>query len=1476
MKAQYAYDEGCLAVIGMAGRFPGAATLEQLWRNLLEERVSRKEVPQELLEKGVHAALRNDPDYVPFQYTLDGYDMFDAEFFEFSPREVGLMDPQHRLVLEYAMRAFENAGYVPRDSNGIKTGVYASSDRSGYLTANLYTHLLSGTLDVTEAFVGNDQDYLATRIAYKHNFTGPALTVLSACSSSLTSLHTAGLSLLAGECDRAVVVSATVMLPGNIGYLYMPGSMSSPDGLCRPYDADAGGTVFANGVVSVLLKRLPEAMADNDHIWAVIRATAANNDGSGKVGFVAPSAAGQAKAVRAALSLAGASPEDIVYVEGHGTGTAMGDPIEVSALLEGYAPGKASGVPKSSGPVVLGSLKGNIGHLDSTAGLGSFAKACLSLYHGVVPGTGNFKRLNPAFGDIAPFHVSASPVALQRRADTPLLAGVSAFGFGGTNVHAILQEAPEPAARELRNTPQLLLFSAPHRESLEVMQTDFQEYFKENPQLPLEDAAYTLAVGRRHFAARSMIVASGAAEAAFLLAGGVPVRTARQTGQPVAFLLPGQGNLHPGAASGYYEHDVLFREKLDGVAALIRKANGPDILDVLAQCRNDRRAAEPLLSATHIAQPLLFGLESAFAATLMERGIQPACMVGHSLGEYAAAVVAGVFSLEDAAGLVVKRGQLMQSAPTGKMLVVSLGAQRVREVLGDLFEHVEISVINSPANCVLTGAPEHLEACARAVEEHGQRASYLKTSHAFHSASMDGIMEPFAELLRRVPMREPSIPFVSNVTGEWADSGVAQPEYWVRHMRSPVQFAGCLAALKEKTGIAVEAGPGSVMRSLAMQQGSGGITVVPGLDALGYFVDFDDNDAAPAPRRSTLEVAGELWANGALIDWDAFYAGGQGRRCPLPGVALRYKRFWIEPDSADSIGKISGASLLPTEKYERICSSAYTAPTNDTERKLAEIWQNLLFVDSVGIHDDFLELGGNSIQMMQMIRLAAAQGMQFSSKDVFAGKTVAGLSQRLTLAAPRLEAAPGPVAPPSYMARWLMPGFEASCVYALYTCPGTFTRTDAEKLAQKLAARHDALRLRWDGTGMRLVNTAAVSWAENNVRDMQPLMETAKAHAKATGDTAEELAAALELSGEKAWTLAFLPADGSSPPLLFLALARAIGDRASLGTLTREILSFMQKGELPESAGSPWKLWAEALGGDAFAPRAQRLQGEWGKVFSQLQPDAFCTDAPRHDAQAAAAKQHTLSEAGLAALIEQASQACRVPARDVFSASVVHALTSGPKCPPVVRLWRKGREALFSSLAPESSVGSYAYELVLPLCSEAGAGSASGIPAKESIPHLKEALYALPDHGQAGWKGEYTDSGVSVSVQWLDEWEFTGTAGTPDAAAGSGLSPAPEGQGAVLRTGEWNSPEVLQNAGIAVAARPEGGTLHMRVTCGAAVDAEWCGGFVHRLRESVRAVAEEGANSSASSRYVPSDFYDSGVTRDDIAHIVHDIGSVKE
>lgn len=1190
MSKTYPYDDHCIAVIGMAARLPGADTIQTFWDNLVAGRQSMEPIPDDILAAGLHANLRHEPDYVAMRSTLRDFDLFDADFFGFSPRDASIMDPQHRLVLEYAWRAFENAGYVPEDTDGVRTGVYASSDMSGYLTGCLYHHILSGAVDVTEAVIGCDKDYLATRIAYKCNLHGPAMAVQSSCSSSLLSVHTACQALLAEECDRALVTACTVMLPENLGYIYLPGGMRSPDGRCRPYDAGANGTIFANGVLAVLLKRLADAVRDRDTILAVVRATAATNDGCDKVGYTAPSISGQAMAISSALDLAGVDPADVDFVEGHGTATPLGDPIEMEALLKAYAGENACHEPGRR--ILLGSLKGNIGHLDAAAGLASFAKACLCLHHRTVPGTANFERPNPAFGDLGPFAISSSAVRLPESGC--LLGGVSAFGIGGTNVHAIVQSAPDRPERSLPKGNLPVLFSAHNEEAFEKTRQQLCAFLHGNASqeegahaaVHFADTAATLARGRKAQPLRGSVTASSHAAAAGLLAEDILPRYVADADCPLAFLFPGQGNLHPDMARSFYAQEEDFRRLFRELCAICTAAGGPDLEKLLTQCWKNDAAAAAALSRTDTAQPLLFALELSLARLLMQRGVSPDCLIGHSLGEYTAACIAGVFSPEDGMRLVTLRGALMQTAPQGRMLVVSLHPSRVRDVLGSAFAGVEISLINSAANCVLTGDDAALEACARIVAEHGQRATWLKTSHAFHSASMEAIMDAFGELVAGFTLHAPAIPVVSNITGTWAGADMASPEYWVRHLRSTVQFARGLATLRSRVQVGIEAGPGNVLRSLATQQPGEKLRIVPGLDPL--------QSAAGTAGRCLADIAAECWLQGARIDWDAFFAPWSPWRCPVPETVFTPRRYWIAPGAAATVQVAGQAECVQIPghqdktgaeagpgKYARSCRTAWAPAGTEVERMLVSLWEELLFMDQVGIDDDFVELGGNSIQVMQMVRQAAGLGLTFSSKDVFEAATIRKLAARVQRTVAVRTVRPGPVPVPASLEPVLRHGRDGLASYQLFACPPGFGADQTAGLARALAMRHDALRMSWQDAALRLAGAGDCDWGTNNVEAMGSVCGADARPVQALVQTqCLRLAEQLQPERNRAWLLG-LGDDRGESPYLVLVVHTALADQRSLDILGRDIRHFLQQGALPEEADKmqqhSWKLWLEDL-----------------------------------------------------------------------------------------------------------------------------------------------------------------------------------------------------------------------------------------------------------------------------------------------------------
>src|ERR1051325_5141272 len=674
---KFSYD---IAVIGMAGRFPGAKSVAEFWRNLTDgvESVSFFS-DEELLQAGVDAAQLEDANYVKAGAVVEAIEDFDASFFGFTPREAEMMDPQHRLFLEHAWAALENAGYAAEKYAG-RVGVFAGESFNSYLLNNLLPHReLIESVGTFQTLIGNDRDHLTTQTAYRMNLKGPCVNVQTACSTSLVALHLACQSWLNQESDMALAGGVSVGAPQVQGAVYQEGSIVSPDGHCRAFDAHAAGTVKGNGVGVVVLKRLSDALADGDTIEAVIKGSAINNDGSLKVGYTAPSVEGQAGVIEEALAVAGVEPETVSYVEAHGTGTALGDPIEIAALA------RAFGTSNGKSSCAIGSVKTNIGHLDAAAGVVGLIKTVLALKHKQIPPSLHFKEPNPNIDFSAtPFYVNTKLAAWEANG-TPRRAGVSSFGIGGTNAHVVLEEPPQPEPSGASRTQHLLTLSAKTPGALDKMTANLADYLREHPESNLADVAYTLQVGRRDFNHRRALVCLDTDDAVSALesaaADGQRLHTNSVGEEPgaVVFMFPGQGSQHVNMARELYESEPTFRAELDACAEMLRAHLGLDLREVLYPETGAAKAeATAALTQTYITQPALFVIEYALAKLYAEWGVQPSAMIGHSLGEFVAACLAGVFTLEDALKLVAVRGRLMQQMPTGAMLAVPLSEQDVQ------------------------------------------------------------------------------------------------------------------------------------------------------------------------------------------------------------------------------------------------------------------------------------------------------------------------------------------------------------------------------------------------------------------------------------------------------------------------------------------------------------------------------------------------------------------------------------------------------------------------------------------------------------------------------------------------------------------------------------------------------------------------------------------------------------------------------
>jgi amino acid adenylation domain-containing protein len=984
-----------VAIIGLAGQFPGAQDLEQFWRNLAGgvESISRLS-DEALAEAGVPASLSSRSGYVRAKGVLQGAELFDADFFGVNPREARQMDPQQRRFLECAWEALEDAGYPP-GTHGASVGVFATSSATSYqpLPAS------EEPADTYQLKLGLESDFLATRVSYKLDLRGPGMTVRTGCSGSLVAVHLACRSLLSGECELALAGGVSISVPLAGGYVYQPGMILSPDGHCRAFDAQAAGTVRGNGVGAVVLKRLDRALADGDTIHAVIRGTALNNDGAGKLGYTAPSLAGQAQVIAMAHEAAGVQPHEISFVETHGTGTPLGDPIEASALARAFQRGTGP-----QGSCALGATKPNIGHLDAAAGIAGLIKTVLCLRHRQLPPVVHFQKPNPSLGlDGTPFFVNARLSDWTPPKGLPRMAGVSSFGIGGTNAHVVVAEAPAAPSKEEPERWHVLPLSARTPTALASAARRLGESLASRADVMLADVAHTLQQGRTAFEQRAALVCRdmlGAVQGLERLARELALGERSPSvarGRKVVFLFPGQGAQFPGMARGLYTSQAVFRTEVDRCAELLLPHLGQDVRELLLL----EDASDERIHQTALAQPCLFTLEYALARLWMSLGLIPKAMVGHSLGEYVAACLAGVFSLEDALRLICARGQRMQAAPPGAMLAVGLEAEALRPLLD---EHLSIAVYNAPSQTVVAGPVDAISGLQQRLETDGIECRRLRTSHAYHSPLMEPALEPFAEQVRRVPLAAPAIPLISNLTGTWMTAAQAMnPDSWVQHLRQPVRFAQGLACLLEgPERLLLEVGPGQALGGLVRQ-----------------CLEFSAAHAvlSSLPRESTrtnateffLSQVGEAWNRGAAVDWRGLAPGAQGRRISLPTYPFERKRYW-----AEQVASSAGPPLALTRQLLSEQTSAVPAPTSAplkrgdrTLEALSSIWRELLGIHEVGLHEDFFDVGGDSLLAVQLgAQIRGTFQMDFPQQRLLEHRTIAQLGAFLQ-EGPREAPSPG-------------------------------------------------------------------------------------------------------------------------------------------------------------------------------------------------------------------------------------------------------------------------------------------------------------------------------------------------------------------------------------------------------------------------------------------------------------------------------------
>jgi len=922
----------------MAGRFPGARNLGEFWENLINgvESISHF-TDTELEASGIDPEILQHPNYIKAKGILEDIDAFDADFFGYPPREAERMDPQIRILHECSWEALENAGYNPESYEDL-IGFYVGANENQEWLRRVQVLQSDGDVD---SFLLNYRDYVATRISNKLDLKGPSLTLLTACSTSMVAIHLACQALNRGECDMALAGGVSLSLPQKRGYFYQEGLMVSADGHCRAFDAKASGTVFGDGVGIVVLKTMRKALDDRDHIRAIVKGSAVNNDGNGKPGFTAPSVRGQKMVIEAAHRAACVDPEKIDYIEAHGTGTRLGDPVELKALELAFR-------TKRKRSCRIGSVKSNIGHVNIAAGVSSFIKTVLSLENHMIPPSLHFTRSNPEINfKTTSFFVNKKRFQWRTNGNSRL-AGVSAFGFGGTNAHAVLEEAPPNGKRRIQRPGHLLLLSARTEAALNKATEKFTAHLSENREINLADAAYTLSVDRKHFPYRRMSICSNEEEARKALEK-APAFFVNEKTPSVAFMFPGQGAQYVHMGTDLYQNEPIFRSSVDICAEILKPHLGIDIREILYPAEGTNAYFSEQLKQTTIAQPTIFTISYALTQLWMSWGVNPNVLIGHSIGEFVAACIAEVFSLEDALYLVAKRGQFMQQLPQGGMLAVPLSEEKVSYLLN---KDISLAAVNSPSLCVLSGTKDALASVEAELLKQNADCHYLQTSHAFHSRMMGPIIEPFVQLFQSVQRKPPTIPMISTVTGDRIEaSEITRSDYWVRNLRQTVQFSsGIQRLLNETNSLLLEVGPGRTLSTLSKLHLSNPSrrTVCSSLVKPRTKGEGETN---------LLNTMGTLWLAGVQVDWSAVYANTPCHRIPLPTYPFERKRYWLDSHSSEKrltsrwdllqkIPNIDHWFHVPSWKRSFF-------PPNRLDKKLEASW--LLFMDTRGVGLRILE-----------------------------------------------------------------------------------------------------------------------------------------------------------------------------------------------------------------------------------------------------------------------------------------------------------------------------------------------------------------------------------------------------------------------------------------------------------------------------------------------------------------------------------------
>jgi len=951
-------QNGDVAVIGMAGRFPGANTIDELWNILKEGKETVSFFTKEELDPFIPDESKNDPDYVRARGIIDNPGHFDAAFFGINPKLAELMDPQQRIFLEVAWEALESAGYIPSKYSG-SIGVFAGSGNNSYYLNNVLSNKnLVDRMGAFQVMTFNEKDYVASRTAYELNLKGPAVSVYSACSTSLLAIAQAVESIREGKCDVALAGGVAITVPIKSGHIYQEGAMLSQDGHCRTFDADAKGTVFSDGAGIVLLKNRTDAERDGDTIYAIIKGVGVNNDGGGKGSFTAPSAEGQAGAISMAIEDAGIPASSISYIEAHGTATPLGDPIEIEGLTIAF------GAQDKKQYCGIGSIKSNMGHLTAASGVAGFIKTTLALYHKQIPASINYKTPNPNIDFVnSPFFVN--DVLREWKVDGVRRAGVSSFGVGGTNLHVLLEEYPQNEHQSTASRPaQLINWSAKTTSSRDAYAKKLAAFMDNNPAIDLADIAYNLQTSRESFNCRRFIVASDRKELLEKLkapASPSESKMLQESMDDIVFMFPGQGSQSINMGKELYERESVFRAAVDECALILRTYMSEDILEVIFPKNS---GDEDKINNTYYTQPAMFVIEYAMAKLWMSWGVRPTAFIGHSIGEFVAAHFSGVFSLDDGLKLIAARGRMMAGLPRGSMLAVRADYEKIASLLpADL----SLAALNTPGSCVIAGPIASVDAFSKHLESQGISSKLLHTSHAFHSSMMDPIVQPFEQLVRTIKLSLPRIPIVSTVTGTWmTDANATDPLYWAKHLRSTVRFSDAVKTLlEEENKILLEVGPRNVTSTLVRQQA--------GKKSVVTVASLDTTDGSSA-YQSVMKALGQLWLNGVQLDWKTFYDEEIRRKLSLPSYAFDDNLLWVNPP----LNSQQGITAITNFEFPVVSMPANglieNTPQNIIMRKSAliekvkNILENASGIEMEGVTPDmgFMEIGLDSLLLTQI------------------------------------------------------------------------------------------------------------------------------------------------------------------------------------------------------------------------------------------------------------------------------------------------------------------------------------------------------------------------------------------------------------------------------------------------------------------------------------------------------------------------------